>query len=157
MNPEPTLTTLPAFRVVGIETRTDNASEMDVSTARIARLWERFFHEGVMEIIPGKTSDGVPLGVYTDYESDHNGAYTLMIGVETAANTTVPEGMRALEIPSGKYLVFVAEGQMPEALVNMWVHIWDYFSRDVGFRRAYTADFERHESHSRALIHIAIQ
>jgi predicted transcriptional regulator YdeE len=157
MRTEPRVTTLAEFQAVGIEVRTNNAYEMDPSKAKIPGLWERFFQEGIPEKIPSKKIGGVPLGIYTDYESDHLGPYSLIAGVETTDLNSIPHGMRALTIPSGKYLVFTASGQMPQALIETWMYIWNYFSKSSGYVRMYTTDFERYESGDKVEIHIAVK
>ena len=65
--------------------------------------------------------------------------------------------MRGITIPSGKYLVFTAMGPMPQALIETWAYIWDYFSKDSGYIRTYSTDFERYESSERVEIYIAIK
>jgi predicted transcriptional regulator YdeE len=157
MPAEPKVITRTEFNVVGIAIRTDNTSEMDPAKAKIPGLWGRFFQEGIPERIPGKKADGVALGIYTDYESDHRGPYSLIAGVETTDLKSIPNGMRGLTIPRGKYLVFTAAGQMPRALIETWMYIWNYFSKDSGHTRTYTTDFEQYESNEKVEIHIAVK
>ena len=157
MQSEPTVTTQPAINAVGIEVRTNNTFELDPSKARIPSLWGRFFQEGTIEKIPSKKPHGVPLGIYTDYESDHQGPYSLIAGVETTDLKSIPNGMRGLTVPGGKYLVFTASGQMPKALIETWMCIWNYFSKNSTHKRTYTTDFERYESSEKVEIYIAIE
>lgn len=157
MQSEPTLITHPAFSAVGMEIRTDNKFEMDPSKAKIPGLWGKFFQEGTPEKIPNKKLHSVPLGIYTDYETDHQGPYSLIAGVETTDLNSVPNGMRGIAIPSGKYLVFTATGQMPKALIETWMHIWNYFSKNSTVKRTYTTDFERYENSEKVEIYIAVK
>src|ERR1700757_1316863 len=91
------------FRIAGIETRTRNAQEM-AGAGRIAQLLGRFFQENVPEQIPNKLDQAI-LAVYTDYSSDHNGDYMLVIGARVKATTQPPVGMVAKTVPAGRYAV----------------------------------------------------
>ncbi len=66
------------FIVVGISTRTTNAKEMS-GKGVIAQQWDRFMKEGLLSKIPNKVDSKI-LAVYTDYESDANGAYSYILG-----------------------------------------------------------------------------
>jgi predicted transcriptional regulator YdeE len=140
--------------VVGVAAMTTNRDEADPRTARISGLWGQFFQ--VEGGIHNRTDPDVTLGAYTRYESDHTGAYTLIVGVEVSAGGDVPAGMVALTIPPADYLMFVAEGEMPGALIQTWMAIWKYFADAIEHRRAYTIDFERHDKHARGKVEIYI-
>jgi predicted transcriptional regulator YdeE len=140
-------------RVVGISVRTRNADEGDPQKAKIGALWQRFFADGIAAktgtVDPGKT-----LAVYTDYESDHQGAYTLVVGCAVTGAPPVPAGMVAVTIPAGEFDAFEAKGEMPKALNETWGAIWRHYEAGRA-KRAYTTDFEVHEKGS-ALVHIAL-
>ena len=157
MQSEPSVTTRAAINAIGIEVRTNNTLEMDPSKAKIPVLWGKFFQEGIPEKISSKKPNSVPLGIYTDYESDHRGPYSLIASVETTDLKSIPNGMRGLTIPSGKYLVFTSAGRMPQALIETWMYIWNYFSKSSNYTRTYTTDFERYESKEKVEIHIAVK
>ena len=154
---EPKLTSLNGMNIIGLEIRTTNQNEMDPSTAKIASLWNRFFTENCAEKIPNKLNPGILLGVYTNYESDHTGEYSLIIGSETTGLETVPDGMTGHAIPSGNYLVFTAKGKLPETLVNAWGFIWSYFTDDCPYQRIYTSDFELYKAEDEVDIYIAVK
>ena len=67
----------PSTMIVGIACRTSNAPE--AASHDIPRLWDRFYRENVMKKVQNKISDEV-LALYCDYESDHTGPYSLVIG-----------------------------------------------------------------------------
>lgn len=69
----------PAMSVWGAGARTTNEAEAGVNGV-IPRLWEHYFRCGIKEVAG---SDQAVYAVYTDYESDASGAYTLVIGHET--------------------------------------------------------------------------
>ena len=154
---KPQLSTRPELRLIGIETRTTNRDEMAPSTARIPGLWGRFFQEGIAERIPNRKPGGPLIGAYTNYESDHTGRYSLVIGSEVSSLESIPEGMVGLTIPAGAFLVFRAQGPMPSALIDTWTYIWDYFSRETRHERLYTVDYEAHLGSERVDIHIAAE
>lgn len=157
MRPEPKLITRSEFKAVGIEVRTDNSLEMDPQKAKIPGLWGRFFREGIVEKIPNKKLNAVPLGIYTDYESDHSGPYSLITGIETTDLDSTPNGMRGLTIPAGTYLVFTASGRMPQAVIDTWMYVWKYFSQGARYSRTYTTDFELYASNEKVEIHIGVK
>jgi len=138
-------TTLSEIKVIGVELRTSNAREANPATAQIGGLWRRFLEENLIEKIPHRKEAGVILGVYTNYESDHTGMYSLVLSTEVTDLDSVPEGMVGLTIPAGQYLVFPARGPIPDAVIEAWQKIWSYFPSSSGSQRAYTSDFERHQ------------
>jgi predicted transcriptional regulator YdeE len=150
------------MKVIGSEVRTSYSLELDPVTAKIPGLWKRFFEDGLEEKIPHRMHPGSLLGVYTDYESDHTGAYSLIVSAEVSSLDSVPVGMIGLTIPASKYLVFPADGPIPDAIIQAWQNIWNYFSQSSEYRRAYTTDFEAYKwnpetQQSEAEIHIAIR
>lgn len=132
------------MQAIGIEVRTTNREEMDPSTARIGRLWERFLREDFAAAIPDRTPGGALLGIYTRYETDHNGPYTLIVGAEVNGLGATPSGMTGVTVPAGRYRVFAARGPMPKALIDAWGAIWGYFPTAAGEERAFTTDYEVH-------------
>jgi predicted transcriptional regulator YdeE len=123
-----------AFDIIGISVRTTNKDAR--SQKDIGDLWSRFMSEGAMEKIPGKESADIYC-VYTDYESDFNGAYTTIIGCRVNALEMIPEGMAGKTIPSSKYQVYLSSGEMPKALMETWKMIW---GSDI--ERMYVVDFD---------------
>jgi len=159
---EPRLTIGNAMKVIGFEVRTSNLLEVDPATAEIPRLWKRFVEERLEERIPNRAHPGNLFGVYTNYESDHTGMYSLIVSAEVSSLDRVPEGMMGLTIPAGKYLVFSASGPTPDAIIQTWKNVWNYFSQSSEYRRAYTTDFESYRwkpdtQQTEADIHIAIR
>ncbi|HKS95057.1 MAG TPA: GyrI-like domain-containing protein [Terriglobia bacterium] len=159
---EPRLATRQAMNVVGLEIRTSNAREADPATAKIPGLWQRVFAQKVPGRIPHGMNPGTLLAVYTRYESDHNGEYSLVVGSEVSVLDGIPQDMTAVTLAASEYLVFEARGPMPQAVIETWSRIWDYFASHPAHRRAYTADFELYEPRSQGPspevdIYIAIQ
>jgi predicted transcriptional regulator YdeE len=159
---EPKLATRNAMKVLGLEIRTSNAREADPATAQIPGLWQRVFSQQVPGRIPHPTNPGTLLAVYTRYESDHHGEYSLIVGSEVSTLDGIPQDMAGITLPAATYLVFEARGPMPQAVIDAWGRIWEYFAGRPAHRRAYTADFELYEPRSQGPspevdIYIAIQ
>lgn len=136
------MVTINDFKLIGISVRTTNKNNQ--ASKDIGQLWSRFYSENIFDIIPGKLGNAV-YSVYTDYENDYTGAYTTIIGVPVASLNAIPEGMTGREFKSGNYELFTAKGEMPKAVADTWMKIWD---KDKELRRKYTCDFEVYGDHS---------
>lgn len=120
--------------IVGISVRTNNSNNQ--AQRDISQLWGRFILHNTSNAIPNKVSEDIYC-LYTDYESDHTGDYTTILGCVVSAADNIPEDMVATEIPKGDYLKFISEGKLPESVAQTWETIWQ-----SDFNRSYTADFE---------------
>ena len=125
-----------SFKIIGIASETTNANGK--AAEDLEKLWERFFVENIANKIPNKISEEI-YSIYTDYESDYTGKYTCVIGQKVDSMEGIPNGLIGREFKSGKYQKFVAKGQMPNAVVEIWKEIW---AKDKELNRKYTADFE---------------
>lgn len=136
--------------VVGKSVRTCNVDEFS-GAGKIPQLWNLF----QSEVFGKKLPISAPMGVYHQYESDHNGMYNILAGVES--NKKV-EGLETVVIPKGKYLMFLAEGPVPISVVTTWQKIWAYFTQTgVAYTRSYAADFELYLSPTEVEIYISIK
>ena len=151
------ITNEPERKVIGIEVRTSNALEQHPGTAQIGKLWQRFHTEMIGHNIPNRVDAKTVVGVYTNYESDRNGMYTLVAGCEVKDLKQIPKGMIGITIPAGKYAVFPAPGEMPNCIIECWMRIWNYFDGSKDHQRAYTADYELYGEESGTHIYIAIK
>jgi predicted transcriptional regulator YdeE len=122
-----------AFNIIGISVRTNNS----VGGKDIGSLWGKFMGEGIFEKIPNKTSYDI-YGIYTDYESDHTGNYTAIVGCHVSKLGEIPAGMVGITIPKSDYEIFTAKGKMPECVYGKWTEIWE----NKELKRTYVADFE---------------
>ncbi|MEI7493617.1 MAG: GyrI-like domain-containing protein [Alphaproteobacteria bacterium] len=144
--------TLPEIKLVGITTRTNLASEMNLATAKIAATVQKYFHGGLSEKIKNRKNSNVTYCVYTDYESDFTGSYTYFIGEEIDSFDDLPEGFETLVIPIQNYAKFTTDsGPMPAVCIGAWQKIWTMTPAEFGNERAYIADFEVYDE--RALDH----
>lgn len=124
----------PKIIVIGIACRTSNLPE--AGPKDIARLWERFYTEGVFDKIPNRASDEV-MALYCDYEGDFTKPYTCVIGCAVTSMDKVPEGMVAKTVSASQYARFEVAGEFPSSLINAWGVIWK-----TDLQRTYTGDFE---------------
>ena len=151
---KPNVVTKDEKKIIGIEARTSNSAETNSQTAKIPTLWQKFFQ--LEEKIPNRKNADVILGTYTNYESDYNGEYSLIVSLEVGSLDDIPDEMVGAAIPATRYLVFTAEGQMPAALIKTWTQIWQYFSANPEFQRAFTTDFELHDKNDESKVEVYI-
>ncbi len=136
--------------LAGLSARTNNASpEMEKI---IGGLWEKFYSPEIYPKIKNKADDKA-LGVYSDYDSDENGDYTVSVMCRVTGAETLPEGTESRKIPAGKYAKFVVKGNMITAVREFWQKLWK-----TELNRAYICDFEEYQNADteNAEIHIYI-
>lgn len=134
----------PEIRLIGVSVRTTNKEEAGPN-GRIPALWDTYFSSSLVSH-DGIGSSGPLYSLYTDYESDVTGAYTVVIGHEAGEEEVLPPEteLSYTVIPASKYLVFTSKkGPMNEVVPGLWREIWAYFEKEVG-QRTYTGDFERY-------------
>jgi predicted transcriptional regulator YdeE len=129
------------FYVVGITARTTNAREMS-GKGKIGAVWETFLQPGLVAKIPNKV--GVDLiAVYTDYETDHTGHYTYLLGLPIVNAEGVPGKLTVKHVPAGRYAVFSSDrGPIKQVVPEIWQRIWSMSPRELGGRRAFKTDYE---------------
>lgn len=145
----PELVEVGGFIVVGIAIRTSNAQELSPQ-AQIGNHWARFFREKWLEKIPDK-ADGNVLAVYTDYDSDQNGDYTLLIGARVKqVKGNLPPGLVIKGVPPIKFARFRSgTGPVAQVVPETWMRVWSSSTIDLGGRRAYRSDFEVYDERAR--------
>ncbi len=133
---------LEPFHIVGVSIRTSN--EKAKSSQDIARLWQKFLSEKLMDKIPDKLESAI-YSVYTEYAGDHTKPYTVIIGCKVPNLNQIPAGMVGKTVPGGRFAKFVAQGDQ-SAVYQEWVKIWQ-----APLKRRYIADFEVYGPKSRDL------
>lgn len=129
----------PEITLTGVSVRTTNAEEMGPN-GQLSKLWETYFQRNM-------ALEKFIYALYTDYESDASGAYTVLIGHETAndAVLTDPNYDHAVA-PASRYLVFTTKkGPVYEVVAQAWGDIWTYF-RDSEEVRTFTGDYELYDA-----------
>lgn len=137
-------TRIESFTVIGPNVRTNNTSEASGS-GKLACLWAGYYKSRppTLETV---------YGVYSDYASNASGDYTVTAGARTNAT-----GDATVTVKSGTYLVFPANGQMPGAIIDAWKSVWEFFSKDQPYERAFETDFEQYTGPTSAAIYIGVK
>ncbi|MDR9853568.1 effector binding domain-containing protein [Paenibacillus sp. VCA1] len=141
-----TMTHMPSTVLTGVSIRTSNLRESGPE-AQIPLLWERYFAGGLQQQ-PSLKNPHVLYALYTDYESDVNGDYTLLLGHEVeprlAGETSLNTAATATT-PDAAYIKFTSKrGPVQRVVPELWQDIWAYFQNSDA-ERAYTGDFERYD------------
>lgn len=102
----------------------------------------------------GSRGTGATYSVYTGYDTDENGEYTVVLG-RLADGGTDGIDLQQVEIPSGPYLVFRAASPAPNDIQTAWRGVYKYFSEHTDRPRAYRADFDKH-SDAGVELHIGV-
>ncbi|MNI23484.1 Bacterial transcription activator, effector binding domain [compost metagenome] len=135
----------PEIKLIGVNARTTNAAEAGPN-GRLPGLWEAYFNSNVATDTRIMNSEFI-YALYTDYESDANGAYTVVIGHEAGSTETEKsDNYNSAVIPASKYLVFTTKkGPVYEVVAQAWGEIWEYFQASSE-TRAFTGDFELYDA-----------
>ena len=140
---------LKEITLVGLCIRTNNKAILQSSKASNSDIHEtiqRYFQEGGNQKIQNLANPGVTYCAYTEYESDYKGDYTYFIGEEVTVVGDLAPGFKTLTIPPQYYVKFTNEpGPMPAVCIDMWQKIWGLSEKNLGFERAYKADFELYD------------
>jgi len=136
-----------AIACSGISVRTTNNAEISHDTAKLGRLWQKFYQNYAGELPEGEDI----YGVYHNYESDDlAGAFDVVASWKTVSgsdseNVANASNLVTVDIPAGKYLVFSQEGHMPNTVMNAWESAWEYFNApDCEHTRTFNVDFEHY-------------
>ncbi|NMB79742.1 MAG: GyrI-like domain-containing protein [Methanomicrobiales archaeon] len=129
------LTKRPEFSVVGVSRRTCNADGRSV--ADIPAVWQDFLSQNAAAKIKHRSLPPAMFAVYSDYEADWTKEYSFLIGCGVTRAPEVPQGMEVRRIPAQTYAHFVAKGDMPQCLIEIWSSVWL-----SNLPRTYTFDFE---------------
>jgi predicted transcriptional regulator YdeE len=129
------------FYVAGLAARTRNAAEMN-GQGKIGDVWQRFLGQNLAAKIPNKL--GVDLvAIYTDYETDHTGHYTYLLGVPVSSTDHLPPGLTLKYVPAGLYAVFRSNRGVIKLIVpELWQQIWAMSTSQLGGSRAFQVDYE---------------
>ncbi len=124
------------FKIIGISTRTTNKDNK--SAQDLGKLWGKFYSENILEKVQNKISNEI-ISIYTDYKSGYTEDYTAIIGIPVSTFDEIPNGLIGREFQPENFQKFIAKGEIPNAVINAWVDIWQ---RDEKLKRKYTYDFE---------------
>lgn len=109
---------------------------------------------GEFDVVAGWHTDGVQEDVEESLSADIQGDEVLVdeqdeIVVDEESEVLLgqdrQEAVVSVTIPTGTYLVFSAQGKMPDIVVDAWEKIWAYFNDPECKRvRLYEVDFEHY-------------
>ncbi|MGC1182056.1 GyrI-like domain-containing protein [Legionella sp.] len=142
----PTLKYVEGFTVMGLSTKTQNTDEFNEKTAKLPNLWQQFYSSDL-------AANTNIFEVYSDYESDANGLYTVTVGI---SDDSEHAEFGSVKIQTGNYLVFHGTGPMPSTVVETWKQIWDYFEEKSNYQRSFISDFEAYNGSDKVAIYIGI-
>jgi len=137
--------------VAGICINTNNTKAPET----ITKLWNEFYSNNIISKIENKKNDSFIYGVYSDYDSDMNGNYTITAGVEI--NRKDIKKYNPVVIKKGKYILFEQDGKLPKVVADTWIQIWKYFEEHKDIKRRYQSDFEVYENDNNIKIYIGIK
>jgi predicted transcriptional regulator YdeE len=130
------------FTIAGIQARTNNEKEA-TAEGIIGRQWHKFIDQG-LAAISEKTGPNL-YAVYSEYDSDHTGEYTFMVGAPVKATAAPPGGMILKQIPPGKYAVITTQkGAFPKVIPEAWEKIFQ-LEESGKLKRTYDTDFELYD------------
>jgi predicted transcriptional regulator YdeE len=141
---QPVVVTAGDLLVAGIKLRTTQRIEAVGQTAKIPALWRKFLVDKAGEQIPDRLPDPDFLAVYTDYDRDDAGPYSLVIGQKVRTLERLPKGISGIWILPGRYLRFDIAAQRGAYPAEAWEVIRRFFTLTHAYERAYTADYEVH-------------
>ena len=131
-----------------------NTNNKNASTI-IPKLWDEFYKNKIPTKIEHKKDNSFVYGVYSDYDSDMNGNYTLTAGVEI--NRKDIKKYNPVIIKKGKYILFEQEGEISKIVADTWIKVWEYFEENKDIKRRYQSDFEVYENDNSIKIYIGIK
>lgn len=138
----------------GISVRTNNLAETREGSAKLGKLWQKFYQSHAANV----AEDADVYGIYHNYERDDTGEFDVVASWEEgryqsedeladqadAASISSAE-MVTVTIPAGKYLVFSESGVMPDMVIEAWEKVWTYFNDpSCPHTRTYEVDFEKY-------------
>jgi len=154
---EPRFEQVKPFTVAGISVRTSNRDEADSTRAKLGIFWSDFVTDKIeakVRKLAKSPPDAKSYGVYSAYESDVNGPYTVTAGVRIPEGLHLRDEFTVVKIEGGEYMVFESKGY---PMYNAWEAVWRYFAGSSEYVRAYTTDFEEYYGEDHVAIHIAVK
>jgi predicted transcriptional regulator YdeE len=147
MPTSPIVKQVASFIVTGFSVRTQNKDEFNEATRKLPRLWQQFHTSELANNAP-------VFGVYSNYDSDAQGPYTVTVGV---VSSSAPTQWCSVTIKAGNYLVFQGTGPMPATVIETWKRVWDFFEINTEYRRNFISDFEEHNGSEQVTIYIGLE
>jgi predicted transcriptional regulator YdeE len=148
--------------VAGFQIRTTNAAELS-GQGQIGTLWQRIFAENLAAQIPNRSSEAL-YAVYSNYESDENGAYDYLLGSPVSSIDNLPAGMTFAAIATGEYAIVTTDkGPIVSVMQSAWGKIWSLKPAELGGKRSFLTDYEIYDhraadpTNAQVEIHLALE
>ena len=135
---EPKIIEKNAFRIAGVELRTspdENRKNRTIPSFWMKMNQDKTFWDRLGKITSGKAA----LGVCTDFDGKD---FSYWIAMEIPESATVPEGLLVKDIPSQRYAVFTAKGQVPQSVWETLDYIYGEWFPHSGHERFDGPDIE---------------
>lgn len=146
MSIQPTMKQVESFTVTGFSVRTQNSDEFNEQTAKLPSLWQKFYTSELA------TKANI-FGVYSNYDSDANGLYTVTAGIKSDLHTQ----QSSVTIRAGNYLVFQSTEPMPATVIETWKQVWAFFEKNTEYQRNFISDFEAYNGSDQVTIYIGLE
>ncbi|MEM9920120.1 MAG: GyrI-like domain-containing protein [Bacteroidota bacterium] len=129
------LTQSESFQIIGLKCRTTN---QNIQAGKdIKQLWDDWFAKGFQAQIPHKLNENL-YNIYYEYESDHNGPYSVLLGCPVSELSDIPEGLVGHAFDAQSYARYDLRGPIPKVVLDCWMEIW----QGTAYQRKYAADFD---------------
>ncbi|WP_462350516.1 effector binding domain-containing protein [Fusobacterium varium] len=125
------------------EKRLNNFKYPDIAE-KIQKLW----YDTSVKIPKDKELN--KYAVYSEYESDYKGDYTLFIGVDKI------DSHKEIIIEEENYKIFSVDTSSPYGIIMAWQKIWEMEEQGL-LNRAYTVDYEKYYPDGKVEIFIALK
>src|SRR5690606_30105993 len=87
------------FKLIGLKLPHKTTNENNQSSQDCGNLWQQFEESKIFDRITNKLSNEI-YAVYFDYEKDETTPFSYFIGCKVDENSTAPDGLETLIIPS---------------------------------------------------------
>ena len=125
-------------KFIGMELRTSN--DKGKGDIEIPKHWSLFVEKELWTKVHNKVSEKI-YALYTKYENDHTGPYSLIIAYEVRDFPEVlAEDLVKIDSPASSYKKYTISGAFPEKLITQWQDLWS-----SNMQRKFTVDFELYD------------
>lgn len=121
------------LNIVGISIRTNNTK----AAADIGALWQTWFQNGGAAQIKDRISDDT-YNLYCEYESDHTGDYTVVLGCPVSSIENISDGQKGIAVAPQNIARYSSTGKVPEVVYSAWENIYG----ETGYERSYSVDYD---------------
>lgn len=122
----------------------DTTLEEERNERDIPAFITQVFDRKLTDQIPGIINPDIFYGIYSNLDVHNNFRFSLAF--ETEETGTIASSMDRYVIPPRNYVVFSANGPLPEKLVNAWHYIYGNWLPNSPYKREKGFDFETYDT-----------